>query len=165
MLEDYKIEKLVWDDSDFDQMGWHDATIHGIAFGPNEFELSLDIDYIFKWVDPVEGEEFFRFWVSPCTLVFQNVYDIRIEVEPYGMPMLEIDNILRRDPKKPKNFEHIGKDTEWHWTLECHNGKISFRSVGFKQYVRRPAVLTQSQSLDLSNRGGYSFHHGSEHKE
>jgi len=161
MSHDCKIEKLVWDDGDFEQMSWHDATIYGIAFGPNEFELSLDIDYIFKWAHPLEGEEFFRFLVAPCTLVFQNVYDLRLDAAPYGGPMLEIDNISRSDPQKPKNAKFIGRDLEWQWTLECHHGEISFRSVGFSQYVRKAPLLTQAQSLDFSERGGFSFDRGS----
>ena len=70
MPDDYRIEKLVWDDRDFYQMGWHDVTLHAMAFGPGEFELSLDIDYIFEWVRSTEGGSLFQFRVAPCTLVF-----------------------------------------------------------------------------------------------
>jgi hypothetical protein len=157
MTQDYKLEKLVWDDRDFDQMGWHDATIYGFAFGPGEFELSLDIDYIFEWVRPPQGEEFFRFWVAPCTLVFQNVYDLHVEAELYSVPAFEIDSISRHDPRTPKNSEFIARYLEWRWTLDCHHGEVSFRSVGFKQYVRKAPVFTQAQSPDFSERGGFSF--------
>ena len=157
MQNDYRLEKTVWDDGDFDQMGWHDATIHGIAFGPGDFELCLDIDYIFEWVHPQEGEEYFRFWVCPCTMVFQNVYELRLEADPCGSPTLSIDEVTRADPRKPTNAEFIGKDTEWQWTLGCHHGEIAFRSTGFKQYVRSAPVLAQSQTLELKSRGGFCF--------
>jgi hypothetical protein len=160
MSNHYELEKSIWDDGDFEQMSWHDVTIHGIAFGPGEYELSLDIDYIFSWVHPAEGETYFRFWVAPCTLVFENVYDLHLEADPYGSTMLEVDHIRRNDPRAPKNAEFVGRGVEWQWTLECHNGEVSFRSVGFKQYVRSAPVLTQQQSLDLPLRGGYSFERG-----
>ena len=138
-------------------MGWHDATIHGLAFGPGEFELSLDIDYIFKWVHPAEGEGYFSFWVAPCTLVVQNVYDLHLDAELDNISLVEIADVYRTDPRKPSNADFIGRDTDWQWTIDCHDGKISFRSVGFKRYVRRSPVLTKSQTLDLSERGGFSF--------
>jgi hypothetical protein len=153
--DSYELEKPIWDDRDFERMGWHDATIRGIAFGPGEFEVSFDIDYIFQWVHPAEGERFFRFWVAPCTLVFLNVYDLRLETAPYGGPALSVDDVRRTDPRRPKNF--IGRELEWLWTLECHHGEISFRSVGFTQYVRRAPVCIQTQSIELGERGGISF--------
>jgi hypothetical protein len=157
MSSDYTLEKTVWDDGDFDRMGWHDATIHGIAFGPGDFELCLDIDYIFRWVHPRADEEHFRFWVSPCTIVFANAHDVQLQADPYGGPLLSIDEITREDPRRPKNAEFVGRDTEWRWTLGCHYGEISFRAVGFTQYVRRAPRLAPYQTLELEARGGYGF--------
>lgn len=160
MPDDYTLEKTVWDDGDFDQMGWHDATIHGMAFGPGDFELCLDVDYIFKWVHPPEGEEHFRFWVCPCTIVFENVYDLQLQADPYGGPSLSIDEVARTDPRRPKNAEFVGREAEWLWTIACHHGEIAFRAVGFRQYVRRAPILSQSQALTLADRGGYCFDRG-----
>ena len=157
MSENCRLEKTLWDEGDFEQMGWHDATIYGIAFGPGDFELCLDIDYIFKWVHPLDGEENFQFWVCPCTMVFENVYDLQIEADPYGGPTMSIDSVTRTDSRRPKNAEHIGKDTEWRWTLDCHHGEIAFRSVGYKQYVRRAPVQLNSQSIEMTDRGGFCF--------
>ncbi|MEJ6979425.1 hypothetical protein WG906_03130 [Pedobacter sp. P351] len=47
----YDLENQIWTEQDFDNMGWHDSSIYGIAFG-RPYELSFDIDYIFKWVEP-----------------------------------------------------------------------------------------------------------------
>jgi len=160
VLDEYRLEKTIWDDDDFDEMGWHDATIHGIAFGPGGFELCVDVDYIFKWVNPPEGEEFFRFWVCPCTIVFENVYDLQLQADPHGGPELSIDEVTRTDPRRPKNAEFIDRDTEWLWTIDCHHGEIVFRAVGFRQYVRRAPILSQSQKFALADRGGYCFDRG-----
>ena len=156
----YELEKWVWDDGDFDRMGWHDATIHAIAFGATDFELSLDVDYIFAWVKPAEGEKNFRFWVAPCTLVFQNVYDVRLEAMGCGGPLIEVNELRRDDPRRPKNAEFIGCELEWQWTFDGHHGELGFRSVGFTLYVRRAPVLLDAQVLDLAERGGYSFERG-----
>lgn len=50
-MNDYQLEKYLWTEEDFNQMGWHDSNIYAIAFGEN-FEFKLDIDYIFQWVHP-----------------------------------------------------------------------------------------------------------------
>jgi len=157
MSDIYKLEKIVWSDDDFERLGWHDATIHALAFGPGDFVLSLDIDYIFKWVEPSPGQEFFRFWVAPCTMVFQNAYDITLEADSYGGPVLSVDDLQRSEARPPKNAAYIGKDSEWLWTFECHHGELSLRAVGFQLYVRRPPVLSKTQSLGVTERGGYSF--------
>jgi hypothetical protein len=157
MTESYKLEKTIWNDSDFDKMGWHDVIIYGIAFGLDDLDMSLDIDYIFKWVQPIEGDEHFQFWICPCTLVFQNVSDLRLEADPWWVPMMSIDEITRTDPHKPKNDEYTDKDMDWLWTVGCQQGEITFRAVGFVQYVRRVPMLMQSQTLGLETRGGISF--------
>ena len=81
----YELQKLIWSQHDFDVMGWHDATIHAFALVPEQFELLLDIDYILKWEEPEPPDVYHTFWVSPATLVFQGVQDIKIN--------LDIDNI------------------------------------------------------------------------
>ena len=73
MSDLYTLEKSLWTETDFEEMGWHDATIHAIATPNSEFEIAFDIDYILKWVDPAEDQTHFRYWVSPATLVFWNL--------------------------------------------------------------------------------------------
>lgn len=136
-------------------MGWHDATVHAFAFIPEKFELLLDIDYILQWVHPQEGETYFKFWVAPATLIFENVYDLKIDLEPaLG---IELQDIRRADPKSPANAESIGRDQEWRWTIEAHDGEITFAAIGFHQYFRRAPSFDSVQSLPLDVRGGFSF--------
>ena len=158
MAEKYELEKWVWTESDFEQMGWHDARIHAIAFLPDSFEFVLDIDYILRWVRPGESETHYKFWVAPATLVFDNVHDLRIDLEPYAG--VEIQDIRREDPQEPKNAEYVGRDTEWRWVIEAQEGEISLRAAGYKQYFRSEPVFGSQQSLDVGIRGGFSFHRG-----
>lgn len=152
----FEIEKTLWTENDFETMGWHDSMIYAITFNP-DFEFIIDIDYIFKWVHPQEGETHFKFWVSPCTLVFENVYDLKINIEISTPFELEIDDITRSNPQTPKNGDFINRDTEYDWTIETQQGSITFKSIGFKQFVRQKPVFSNSQQIDIDKRGGISF--------
>jgi len=52
MAESYRLEKLIFEDSDFEAMGWHDALVWSVVAIPEAFEYVVDLDYIFKWVEP-----------------------------------------------------------------------------------------------------------------
>ena len=64
----YQLEKSVWTDHDFEDMGWHDCKLFAISFGDN-FQLLLDIDYIFKWV---QTEKTFNFGYHLARLFLKN---------------------------------------------------------------------------------------------
>jgi hypothetical protein len=157
MSEQYEIGKWVWTEADFDRMGWHDVRVHAVAFLPDTFELMFDIDYILEWVYPAPNETYYKFLVAPATLVFENVYEVVMELDE---PDFELDTIERKEPREPKNAQYIGRGTEWLWSLEAHRGGMSFRSVGYKQYIRSEPVLSQSQTLEMGVRGGISFRCG-----
>ena len=147
--------QMLWTENDFERMAWHDARVWALGFVAEEYEFVLDLDYILEWVDPAPGEEHYRFWVAPATLVFENVTDLSFELEPYTD--VSLDRITRGTPGRPRNAEYIGKDTDWLWDLDFHVGGIQFRSAGFKQYLRAPATLQRAQYLPLTERGGLSF--------
>jgi hypothetical protein len=154
MPPEYQLEKWLWTEADFEQMGWHDSHIHAVAFLPEQFEVAFDIDYVLQWVQPSE-DQYYRFWVAPATLVFENVHHLKVDLEPFDA--VEIADLHREDPQRPINADYISRDTEWRWRIETHQGDISLRSIGYKQYFRRPPVFGTSQSLDLVARGGFSF--------
>lgn len=153
-MEEYILEKWKWTTGDFEQMGWHDCKIHAVAFDEFNFRLLFDIDYIFRWVGP-EEDGYYRFWISPVTLVFENVYDLDIKL---GSALgTTIETIRRINPNKPRNSDFIGKDTEWEWNIEVTNGQVNFKSVGYTQYIRKRPVYNKAQEIDFDERGGYSF--------
>lgn len=139
-------------------MGWHDCLIHALAFSPDTFELLLDIDYVLEWLQPEPGETLFKFWVAPATLIFENVYDVDLDIGSYTGG-LEIDRISREDAHLPRNAVHTRYDTEWLWTIDCQEGDIKLRSAGYTQYIRSAPQFGR-QKLGLSARGGYSFGRG-----
>lgn len=152
LLKQYQVDKKVWTEADFENMSWHDVHIHAISFG-KDWELLFDIDYIFEWV---QVNKILKFWISPCTLVFENVYDLVIEAADLNGSLV-IDSIERIDPTKPKNAEHINRDTEYTWEIQLVRGFMSFKSVGFKQYVRTLPQFQISQELTRQQRGSVSF--------
>jgi hypothetical protein len=136
-------------------MGWHDCKIYAIAFRDENFELALDIDYIVEWIHPKESESNFKFLVAPSTLVFRNVWDLKISLE--SNLKLEIQDLQKTNPHKPKNAKHIHESIEYDWIIETTSGEINFKSVGYKQYFRKPPILLDCQRIDFKLRGGISF--------
>ena len=151
----FALEKAIWTDADFDVMGWHDVHIHGMAFHAEKYELLLDIDYIYAWVDPEPPEKHFTFWMAPCTMIFSNVHSFTASVES-GLG-LEISELSREDAGRPRNADYIAKEKEWKWLFDCQEGDLSFLSVGFQQFTRRPPVRAKSQVFGWDERGGVTF--------
>jgi hypothetical protein len=151
----FTLEKALWTDADFERMNWHDSRIHAVAFQPQLFELWLDVDYIFRWIKPSD-ERHFQFWVAPATLVFSNVYNLKLDIESLAIGF-SIQAIKRSDGCSPRNTTEKNKHADWLWLLECHEGDITFRSFGFTKHIRRLPVLQKIQSLSLEERGGISF--------
>jgi len=151
-LEAYELEKQIWTEGDFKVMGWHDAKVWGLLANPQKWEYLIDLDYIFKWVHPKEGEEYFKFWISPVTMVFENAYDINIDIDSQ-QGEIEVNNLHMENPRKTRN----GKLTEYTFRFECQEGEITLNATSFKMYVRKNPMLQRGQILNLRARGGVNF--------
>ena len=153
-MEIFELEKQVWDDNDFSNMGWHDTTIWSMFANSTDFEFILDLDYIFKWVHPNEEEKDrrFKFWVSPATMVFVNVAGVKIELNSQ-QGQIWIDGLYRENPQLTPN----GKLTEHTYRFDCQQGEISITATGFKMFVRKKPELLGGQHFGLVQRQGVSF--------
>jgi hypothetical protein len=153
----FDLEKSIWTHDDFETMGWHDSVIYSMCFEKDEHawtsDLILDIDYIFKWVQPDKDSESFTFWVAPCTLVFKEVFGLKINLDmgDYSIEGLEISdlNLVRKEKR--------GTVDRFHWVIELNHGNIEFESDGLKQFVRQKPIHISGQQLTLKERGGISF--------
>jgi hypothetical protein len=154
--DSHKISKSLCTDADYDIMGWHDCLIYAMSTGINN-ELILDIDYIWLWVDNKNEKRQFQFWISPCTLAFENVYDLSIDLDISVPFEIRIDSISRCNPQKCKNAEFVNKDIEFDWIIETQQGEISFKSIGYKQYSRQIPRLLDKQEIGIEDRHGISF--------
>ena len=151
-MDIYQPEKLVWTDQDFEIMGWHDASVWSMVADSESFEFLIDIDYIFNWVHPGPGETYFKFWVSPTTMVFENASDVRIDIES-EQGCIEIMDFRRELIGPSPN----GKFTQYKYKFECRQGEIELEATAFKMYVRRAPTLLDRQSFELVTRDGVSF--------
>ncbi len=149
--ERYQVEKFVWSDADFEQMGWHDVHVHAFRLIVETGEVCFDIDYIFQWVVPVPPDNYYKFWVAPATLVFDNSSDV--ELHWSSSNLFELDGISRSG-----EVGHSTGNKSWLWSLNgTIGGSGSLRASGYRMYVRKPPVLIEGQHLTLQERGGISF--------
>lgn len=149
-------KKKVWTEVDFDQMNWHDVHIHAISFDAG-YRFLLDIDYILQWIDPVAENAYCQFYIAPCTLVFENVSDLKIDIEVVEPFQIQIYDLNRTDPRRPINAEYIKREVEYEWIISTAQGDMAFRSIGYSQYMRTEARLYNRQRIELDQRGGISF--------
>ncbi|MFC6066832.1 hypothetical protein [Streptomyces ochraceiscleroticus] len=148
------LAKSVWSESDFEDMGWHDATVHGLYVQRTDGvlpRLLLDLDYIVRWVHPIPPAKYFSFWMSPATLVFDEFWDIEGDFDHKGTyPELTIDDVHRLVPGD-------GRADFPQWHIEGHAFDLKFRAAGFRQYFRQAPRLSSVQVLSPAERGGCCF--------
>ena len=137
---DYKLEKRVWTDADFEQMGWHDCNIYKMRLTE---DLELDIDYIFQWNKPdLEGLPF-TFWIAPATLVFKSLQNLTFDFD------INFENAFE--------IEDIEKEDENRWTIITQQGDIQFNSKGYEQYIRQEPFFEFGQTISYIERFGHSL--------
>jgi hypothetical protein len=136
---------------DFENISWHDCKIFGFAFDESKYKLYFDIDFISEWIVPENNRKRYKLKIAPATLVFDNVWDVNFEIDTNLS--LDIDNIIKENPHASKNKP---KEIEYEWSIELLQGEITFKSIGFKLYLRdEPQIL--SLNRNLTKRGGISF--------
>ena len=147
-----EIEKWIWTEVDYEIMGWNCAFVHG--FRRTE-DLEFDIDYIFKWNDPVAYSGF-TFYVSPFTLVFHSYkqldYPNNATIEGG-----DISHVHRLDGNE---WQIDFSPGQWF----CETGEqryfgfnMRFESEGFTQYVRKKPGHEFDAFIKEQHRGGLSF--------
>lgn len=142
-MEEYVLEKNIWTETDFEEMGWHDANIYKIGLTE---DLELDIDYLFKWNKPdIEGLPF-TFWVAPATLVFRQVKNISFELVTAFNDTFEIVDI-----------ERTVTENQTSWTINTRQGNIEFISEGYNQYIRQKPTFQFGQTISYAERYGWTL--------
>ncbi|MGF6227671.1 hypothetical protein QFZ27_001626 [Inquilinus ginsengisoli] len=141
MHSQYTPEKMVWSEADFDSMGWHDCRLHLINFPNADWQMSLDLDYIFKWTPH-------GFWVSPATLKFFDVARLRIDMNFGDYSATFINDIKIRN----KKLAPSGKMFLLDFLITCDCGIVEFESSGFTQEIRKLPIFSQTQDLGDSQR-------------
>ena len=157
-MNKYILEKKIWSEEDFDKMGWHDNRIHAIQFWNDDKEwkhqIILDIDYIFAWVKIPLDNIYYSFWISPSTLIFEDVFDLKIEInqDTNRVEPLEIIEIKIEEKYKDKENKWAFK-----WEIELQEGFIKFISKGYKQFTRQAPKYSKSMYFEMEERNGINL--------
>lgn len=141
---------FIFSTKDFAKINWHDCKIHGLAFDEDEFKFYLDIDLILEWIEPSSNEDGYKFKLAPATLIFRNVWSLVLDIDTNLA--LDIDSVSMQNSKN-KDYAQ----DEYNWNIVLQQGEISFRSIGFEMYIRKPPEIRDEQSFVLKERGGVSF--------
>jgi len=140
-----------WNDSQFDEMSWHDNHVHALRVVEGEFgagKLIFDLDYILEWI---QDDDKYLFKMIPASLTFFEVTDLKIELD-YARPTaalgpFSIHEILRRFEKRER-YEAILWEMRFNWP----DGKITFEAKGFNQVGRGAPITSQDQKLSHTER-------------
>jgi len=145
------------------ELSWHDNLIYGIHLqsadpdrGIWRSDLVLDIDHIVEWICGEDRQV--RFLVAPATLVFNDVTDLRIDVDfgSIGPRMnineLSIAQIVREPVERPAA---AGAPPHYAWRIELNlpqGSEIAFGASGYTQTLRSEPQLIDQQSLPADTR-------------
>ncbi len=148
MQRQYALEKRVWTEADFDQMGWHDCSLHAIKF---DTDIHLDIDYILKWNPPDKKGLPFTYWIAPATLVYKQLGSVRISLES------DIGNAFYRGVEISDIIRGASERNGVLWRIETQQGSIEIEADCYVQIIRRLPSFQYSQYIEQGERGGISF--------
>ena len=136
--------KQIWNETDFEVMGWHDAHIYSITFPEDRnYDLIFDIDYLFeRIINPKSGH--FTYWISPCDLTFLNVYNLTFKLD-FRKSTGGLD-ILAVDQQNPR-LSPYEKFTKSDYVIQTDMGTISFVATGFVLKVREQPIFSRRPIL------------------
>jgi hypothetical protein len=137
MKKSMKPERYIWNERDFNDLGWHDNRIRALLF-EQDFVFSLSLDYIYKWEKNFKG-----YWVAPAKLSFQNVSDLEINISFLNMSDLIAEDISRSKKRNTPN----GLLIENEYVVKTNVGSISFFSTGFELELKQDPEFSQSQDI------------------
>jgi hypothetical protein len=147
------MNKRIFSEEDFEKLSWHDNFIHAMSFDPDEHLFYLDIDYLAEWNSPNDAGHF-SFTIAPSTLIYTDVYDLKIDVEVSSIVTFDIRNVSR----EPYKTKYSADQVFYKYIIELdYIGKITFLSSGFKLYLREIYRDMYSQCLTKKERGGISY--------
>lgn len=144
----YTPEKLIFTDADLENLCFHDCRI--FAMTPEGDDLVMDIDYMFEWIEPEEGETGFTHPISPCTLHFKNVEDMGMFFEGTYPDV----SFIMQDCYEEENAFSPEQHT---YKIECLGGNFILRCDGFEMIVRKQPMFVKNQCLSMDQRGGINF--------
>jgi hypothetical protein len=133
------MNKMVYTDEDFETMSWHDNTVYSMDFPDSKYFFSLYLDYILEW-RKIENSGF-DFLIAPAVLTFENVSDLKVELDFY-QTALEIDEIQKIGSCISPNRKMILYNYE---VVFFDQGTIRFTASGFTQKLTAEPKFSKQQ--------------------
>lgn len=129
-----------WTDADFAAMSWHDARLYSFGIPDEQFQFSIDIDYIFSW------DEVTQFTVAPCSLTFFNVSDFSVKLDFSNHMLLYIVEVKKTNPRLSPNEQF----TMWDYDIQCDHGAITFSATHFEMALKELPAASEEICLGRS---------------
>lgn len=133
------MKKELWTHLDFEQMGFHDNRVYSLNFPGDDLLMRMDIDYIFEWIMN-DNRSSYSFRVAPCTIGFEGVLDLKLDLDFSNTTGLEILSLDQEE-------EHINGSNRYLYTIETDKGSIRFTALGYTMRLRQQPSLISSQYL------------------
>ena len=128
-----------------------DTHIYGLGINDIKKELYLDIDCIFN----VIIGKYYKFAVSPSTIVFKNVWDLSIHLDTNES--LIIDNVQVDCLGIPRNVEYVKSNSEYKVIIECLQGSLSFNTIGGYLIKREKETILSKEYFNISKKRSICF--------
>ncbi len=142
-MDIYELEKKIWTEVNFDDMGWHDCRIYKMKLAK---DIEFDIDYILQWNKPEIDGLPLTFWVAPATLVFKEVSKLEFNITTAFHEAIEIQDI-----KLDKN------NKKFRWTIATQSGSLEFEAESYTQWIRQEPFFQFGQVIPYIERNGFSL--------
>ncbi len=155
---------MTYTEADFERLSWHDCHVWGIALRAGDAtnlisQIVLDIDFILEWLCEGEGKPC-RFKVAPASLVFDEVTDLRVQVD-WGASGFEASvspaSILSIERECIPDRMVYPARPYYRWQIKFSwppGSEIVFKAVGFTQTLTGAPVISATQHLSSRQRAG-----------
>jgi hypothetical protein len=139
--------KTRYTQDDLPSRGFHDCRITGIKWNDRHFSFTLVLDYIAEWVNPTETDKYYKFWICPAEMRFEDVDDVSIGLQWHRQIMeCRIQHLQRRDQRHTPNG---AIQTRWEIDLAAPSGGISVWATCLSLAILGPPVLSETQNLPI----------------
>lgn len=135
-----KPERYIWNEKDFDDLGWHDNRIRAMYFEHKDFMFCLSIDYIYQWEENFKG-----YWITPAMLCFQNISHLDIRISCNDSFDVIIEDVFKSKERSTPN----GLLTESEYLVKTNVGAITFFSTGFELVLKEDPKFSESQDFEM----------------
>jgi len=129
---------------------FHDCHVHGLYWRRDRFTFSMELQYILKWIQPIDGSSDYRFLISNGRVTFRNVDDLKVSMDWSGAALdsqIASVRVLEKrttpNGQAQRNFEIEFADPD---------AIVSLWSTGYEVQLLEEPVLSEVTSIPLPDQ-------------